>query len=161
MNNIAQREKYISNSSSSSKSAIFVIVTVIVVRSVFRISNLFLRPRPWQFEIRDSTDKQATCLCIGFETLNLKICDLKLWKLTVGPLNLWFYRESPGKFDSRTLSRETLNRWIGRSSSARAPGVQVAQHEAGALMRVCIYCDSIICIYIYIYIYMYICISIV
>ena len=27
------------------------------VRSVFKISNLFLRPRPWQFEIRDSTDK--------------------------------------------------------------------------------------------------------
>ena len=22
----------------------------------FQISNLFLRPRPWQFEIRDSTD---------------------------------------------------------------------------------------------------------
>ena len=26
-------------------------------RSVFKISGLFLRPRPWQFEIRDSTDK--------------------------------------------------------------------------------------------------------
>ena len=25
-----------------------------------------------------------------------------------------FDRESPGKFDSRTLSRETLNRWTGR-----------------------------------------------
>ena len=24
------------------------------------------------------------------------------------------YRESPGKFDSRTLSRETLSRWTGR-----------------------------------------------
>ena len=31
-----------------------------LLRSVFEISNLFLRPRPWQFEIRDSTDKQAT-----------------------------------------------------------------------------------------------------
>ena len=27
------------------------------IRSVFRISCLFLRPRLWQFEIRDSTDK--------------------------------------------------------------------------------------------------------
>ena len=27
------------------------------VRSVFRISCLFLRPRPWQFEIGDSTDE--------------------------------------------------------------------------------------------------------
>ena len=27
------------------------------------------------------------------------------------------YRESPGKFDSRTLSRETLSRWTGRKSS--------------------------------------------
>ena len=42
------------------------------LRSVFKISKLFLRPRPWQFEIRDSTDKQATCLFSGFETLNLK-----------------------------------------------------------------------------------------
>ena len=25
-----------------------------------------------------------------------------------------FYRESPGKFDSRTLSRKTLSRWTGR-----------------------------------------------
>ena len=24
-------------------------------------------------------------------------------------------RESPGKFDSRTLSRKTLNRWTGRN----------------------------------------------
>ena len=28
-----------------------VVVVVVVVRSVFEISNLFLRPRPWQFEI--------------------------------------------------------------------------------------------------------------
>ena len=28
-----------------------------LLRSVFKITNLFLRPRPWQFEIRDSTDK--------------------------------------------------------------------------------------------------------
>ena len=54
-----------------------------VIRSVFKISKLFLRPRPWQFEIWDSTDKWATYLLLGFETLNLKFCDLKLWKLTV------------------------------------------------------------------------------
>ena len=35
--------------------------------------------------------------------------------LVVGILmSVEFYRESPGKFDSRTLSRETLSRWIGR-----------------------------------------------
>ena len=26
-----------------------------------------------------------------------------------------FYRESPGKLDSRTFSRETLSRWTGRT----------------------------------------------
>ena len=31
-------------------------LTKSVLRSVFKISCLFLRPRPWQFEIRDSTD---------------------------------------------------------------------------------------------------------
>ena len=35
--------------------------------------------------------------------------------LKVGILmSIYVYRESPGKFDSRTLSRETLSRWIGR-----------------------------------------------
>ena len=30
-------------------------------------------------------------------------------------MSVEFYRESPGKFDSRTLNRKTLNRWTGRS----------------------------------------------
>ena len=30
-------------------------------------------------------------------------------------MSVELYRESPGKFDSRTLSRTTLNRWTGRS----------------------------------------------
>ena len=29
-------------------------------------------------------------------------------------MSVEFSRESPGKFDSRTLSRETLSRWTGR-----------------------------------------------
>ena len=29
-------------------------------------------------------------------------------------MSVEFHRESPGKFDSRTLSRETLSRWTGR-----------------------------------------------
>ena len=30
-------------------------------------------------------------------------------------MSIEFYRESPGKFDSRTLNRKTLSRWTGRS----------------------------------------------
>ena len=29
-------------------------------------------------------------------------------------MSVEFYRESPGKFDSRTLNRKTLNMWTGR-----------------------------------------------
>ena len=36
---------------------IIIIITTISIRSVVNISCLFLRPRPWQFEIRDSTDR--------------------------------------------------------------------------------------------------------
>ena len=32
-------------------------------------------------------------------------------------MSVEFYREPPGKFDSRTLSRETLCRWTGRIST--------------------------------------------
>ena len=31
-------------------------------------------------------------------------------------MSVEFYRGSPGKFDSRTLSRETLSRWTGRTT---------------------------------------------
>ena len=66
------------------------------IRSVFKMSRLFLRPRPWQFEIWDSTDKSATYLFLGFETLNLKFRDLKLCKLTATRLfrgvNIAFFR---------------------------------------------------------------------
>ena len=34
-------------------------------------------------------------------------------------MSVEFYSEPPGKFDSRTLNRETLDRWIGRTLSAR------------------------------------------
>ena len=30
-------------------------------------------------------------------------------------MSVEFYRESPGKFDSKALSRETLSRWTGRT----------------------------------------------
>ena len=31
-------------------------------------------------------------------------------------MSVEFYRGSPGKFDSRTLNRKTLNRWTGRNN---------------------------------------------
>ena len=34
-------------------------------------------------------------------------------------MSVEFYRESPGKFDSRTLNRKTLNRWTGRTCGER------------------------------------------
>ena len=39
-------------------------------------------------------------------------------------MSVEFYRGSPGKFDSRTLSRETLRRWTGRSDGVW----KVAEH---------------------------------
>ena len=37
-------------------------------------------------------------------------------------MSVEFYRESPGKFDSRTLSRETLSRWTGRKENCFSKG---------------------------------------
>ena len=37
-------------------------------------------------------------------------------------MSVEFYSESPGKFDSRTLNRETLSSWTGRSIGRPAPG---------------------------------------
>ena len=33
-------------------------------------------------------------------------------------MSVELYRESPGKFESRTLNMETLNRWTGRTGSS-------------------------------------------
>ena len=33
-------------------------------------------------------------------------------------MSVEFYRDSPGKFDSRILNRKTLNRWTGRRSES-------------------------------------------
>ena len=35
-------------------------------------------------------------------------------------MSVEFYRGSPGKFDSRTLNRKTLNRWTGRTASCHS-----------------------------------------
>ena len=75
-------------------------------------------------------------------------------------MSLEFYRESPGKFDSRTLNRTTLNRWTGRThtiidaicrSAAGAPS-----RRATASVYLSLSLSLSVYIYIYIYIYMYI-----
>ena len=40
----------------------------------------------------------------------------------VSRMSVELYRESPGKFDSRTLNRITLNRWTGHIMPARSAG---------------------------------------
>ena len=66
------------------------------------------------------------------------------------------YRESPGKFDSRTLNRKTLNRWTGRTLIRQAVHPIGWRHLSNAtcltrplLVRIIM----IMIIYIYIYIY--------
>ena len=70
------------------------------------------------------------------------------------------YRESPGKFDSRTLSRETLSRWTGRNYYFDLPDggvlVQGARREAVLYIYIYIYACVYIHIYIYIYVYAYV-----
>ena len=47
------------------------------------------------------------------------------------------YRESPRKFDSRTLNRKTLNRWTGRTYYSQQRRVdEVAAEEEDAQGRV-------------------------
>ena len=53
------------------------------VRSISEISSCFLGPRPWHIEVRHRVNKTSTINLFGFETLNLKIRRLKLWKPTV------------------------------------------------------------------------------
>ena len=63
-------------------------------------------------------------------------------------MSVWFYWESPGKFDSRTLSRETLSRWTGCTS---CDNLLISGAE-----YIYIYMHLYIYIYIYIHTYTYI-----
>ena len=76
-----------------------------------------------------------------------------------------FYRDSPGKFDSRTLNRKTLDRCTGRIRNCEASlDGRLRRHHAGtrspkpeAYIHTHIYTYLHI-LYIYIYIHTYICI---
>ena len=87
-------------------------------------------------------------------------------------MSVEFHRESPGKFDSRTLNRETLNRWTWGNGGA--PGARRAQLRPflGPLSepqgppplpyKETLYKQTYIYIYIYTYIHIhtYVCIYI-
>ena len=93
-------------------------------------------------------------------------------------MSVEFDRESPGKFDSRTLSRKTLSRWTGRmfirqsfekseevsarvrdrvGALARSHGEETNKTNIYIYIYICIYglCVLYAYMYIYIYIYMY------
>ena len=98
------------------------------------MSCLFLRPRLWQFEIWDSTNKYATYLLLGFETLNLKFCDLKLWKLTV--MQSWglsWVIEFSGKAHRKGISLEMSRTNIWAHTETDVPFL-VALHSCLALL---------------------------
>ena len=63
-------------------------------------------------------------------------------------MSVEFDRGSPGRFDSRTLSRETLSRRTGRNDIT-------ADHRAEILDLYIISLSLSLCIYIYIYVYMH------
>ena len=67
-------------------------------------------------------------------------------------------RESPGKFDSRTLNRETLNRWTGRTYTYTCMSMSMINiHVYNLYVHMCVYAyNTYMCIYVYIYIYIYI-----
>ena len=58
------------------------------VRSISEISSCFFGPRLWHIEIRHRVKKAFTMNLFGFETLELRIRRLKLWKPTVWKLRL-------------------------------------------------------------------------
>ena len=51
-------------------------------RSISEISSCFWGPRLWHIEIRHRVKKTSTIISFRFETLELKIRRLKLWKPT-------------------------------------------------------------------------------
>ena len=67
-------------------------------------------------------------------------------------MSVEFDRESPGKFDSRTLDRKTLNRWTGRTPTNTPTSTSTSTvhlHRQGVARLAC----SKLCIYYHIQLY--------
>ena len=75
-------------------------------------------------------------------------------------MSVEFDRGSPVKFDSRTLSRETLNRWTGRTPHSPAAFSKGLSLSPWMLLETSDGLPVIISNDVYIYIYMYICVYI-
>ena len=74
-------------------------------------------------------------------------------------MSVEFDRGSPGKFDSRTLNRKTLNRWTGRKSCKEDGGDGFTSPRSGVSFAAPACTAAVgqdMCVYIYIYIYIYI-----
>ena len=100
-----------SNNTNNNNTIIIIMITIIIISSNVKrvllptssIIGYYRKPRV------DTTNPPTKSLDFrGFDSSKLLI--LKGGNSHVHQ----FYRESPGKFDSRTLSRETLSRWTGR-----------------------------------------------
>ena len=64
-------------------------------------------------QIKKTNKLRPVCLLRVWISEGLTQADSKLSGVEI-LMSVEFYRESPGKFDSRTLNRKTLSRWTGR-----------------------------------------------
>ena len=72
-------------------------------------------------------------------------------------MSVEFDRESPGKFDSRTLNRETLSRWTGRNTGDTNNNINSRNNMIYTYTyAIHMYISLSLYIYIYISIYVYI-----
>ena len=114
-----------------------------VIWSISEISSCFFGPRPWHIEIRHRVKQTTTTNLFGFETLELKIRRLKLWKPTV-----FIPRPLPEKVMQTSLCTHLA--FVIRKCYMNCIG-----HGHG---HAYIYIYIYICIIVHGYVYMYMCI---
>ena len=115
---------------------IIAIIEAMLIRSVFKISCLFLWPRPWQFDIWDSTDKWATYFYFRIWYAQFEVLRFEIMKTDR---------------NSNNRSNDNMFAWAGASA---LEACDICTVWLGTRLYIYIY------ILLYIYIYIHLCVYI-
>ena len=88
---------------------------------------------PWGF-LQHRAAKRCNTPSPPTKSLDFRGFDSSRLIILIGgnSMSVEFYRESPGKFDSRTLNSKTLSRWTGRKMRRDAP----SEHSRDPISKV-------------------------
>ena len=106
-----------------------------LIRSVFKISNVFLRTRPWQFEIRESTYKWATYFLFRIWDAQFEILRFEIMKTDRTDVDCFLERTSARAVKVQPCSL-VQNAFLETATPLSASSVYLTEPACSGLLHV-------------------------